>query len=132
MNLASPTEFAYFPGNFPVLIKTGVGCGALPPFSPFLPRWHPDHYGNQLAALGVEVCNEKKVLSENEVVLETEEQYWQIVSLQEKMKTIRVRGTDAGFTLQGSELCVESRVDKQEIIVLKVLLKQSEVKFHPA
>jgi outer membrane protein TolC len=45
--------------------------------------------GNKLAAIGQEVSEDQQSLAKNEVALKTEQQYWQIVSLQEKMKTIQ-------------------------------------------
>ncbi len=44
--------------------------------------------GNRLAKVGEDVSRLKLQLSENEVDLQTEQYYWQLVSLQEKMKTI--------------------------------------------
>ena len=45
-------------------------------------------YGNKLARVGEEASRLQLQLSENEVEKTTEQYYWQIVSLQEKMKTI--------------------------------------------
>lgn len=47
-------------------------------------------YGNKLARVGREVSELKITLSENEVISKTEEYFWQIVSLKEKMKTLDV------------------------------------------
>jgi len=44
--------------------------------------------GNRLAKVGVEVRQLQKQITENEVLLETERYFWQIVMLKEKMKTI--------------------------------------------
>jgi outer membrane protein TolC len=44
--------------------------------------------GNKLASLGEEVSEYKDKLAQYEILLKTEEQYWQIVSLEEKQKTI--------------------------------------------
>ncbi|MDR1023099.1 MAG: TolC family protein [Prevotellaceae bacterium] len=44
--------------------------------------------GNRLAKAGVEVRQLQKQIAENEVLLETERYFWQLVALQEKMKTI--------------------------------------------
>ena len=44
--------------------------------------------GNQLAQLGVDVKEQQQLLTRNEVLLKTEQQYWLLVSLQEKQKTI--------------------------------------------
>ncbi|WP_321517375.1 TolC family protein [uncultured Bacteroides sp.] len=46
--------------------------------------------GNKLAQLGTEVSGYQKKLSEDEVSVTAEQYYWQIVSLQEKMKTIQI------------------------------------------
>ena len=44
--------------------------------------------GNKLAKAGVEVRQLQKQMTDNEVSLTTERYFWQLVSLQEKMKTI--------------------------------------------
>ena len=44
--------------------------------------------GNRLAKVGVEVRQLQKQITENEVLLETERYFWQLVLLNEKMKTI--------------------------------------------
>ena len=46
--------------------------------------------GNKLAQLGTEVSDYQLKLSEDEVAVNAEQYYWQIVSLQEKMKTIQM------------------------------------------
>ena len=45
-------------------------------------------YGNKLARVGEEASRLQLQLSENEVEKTTEQYYWQMVSLQEKMKTV--------------------------------------------
>jgi len=44
--------------------------------------------GNKLANLGVEVSQLQLASTQNDILLETERQYWQIISLGEKMKTL--------------------------------------------
>jgi len=44
--------------------------------------------GNKLAEVGRQASEQKRRLSENETLLKTEEQYWLIVSLDEKVKTL--------------------------------------------
>jgi Outer membrane protein len=46
--------------------------------------------GNKLAQLGTEVSGYQMKLSEDEVSVTAEQYYWQIVSLQEKMKTLQI------------------------------------------
>ena len=48
--------------------------------------------GNRLAKVGVDVSRLKISLSENEVISKTEEYFWQIVSLKEKLNTLDVVG----------------------------------------
>ena len=44
--------------------------------------------GNRLAALGVEVAREKQVMACRDVLAQTEEKYWGLVALAEKLRTI--------------------------------------------
>ena len=44
--------------------------------------------GNKLAKAGVEVRRLQKQMTDNEILLTTERYFWQLVSMQEKMKTI--------------------------------------------
>jgi len=44
--------------------------------------------GNRLAKVGIEAARLQKQIAENDVLLETERCFWQLVSLREKMKTI--------------------------------------------
>jgi outer membrane protein TolC len=44
--------------------------------------------GNRLAKVGVEVSKLQQQLSDDEVLLQTERYYWQLVAMKEKMKTV--------------------------------------------
>jgi outer membrane protein TolC len=44
--------------------------------------------GNRLAKKGIEIRQLQKQMTDNEILLETEHYFWQLVSLKEKMKTI--------------------------------------------
>jgi outer membrane protein TolC len=46
------------------------------------------YYGNKLAKVGSDVSAMKITLSEKEIIIKTEEYFWQIVSLKEKLRTI--------------------------------------------
>jgi multidrug efflux pump subunit AcrB/outer membrane protein TolC len=85
INLIHPTQFAYFPGMSFSMFDRGT-VGALSAFQPVFAGGRI-LYGNQLAKLGTEVSTAQLSLARNEVLLKTEEQYWQIVSLDEKLKT---------------------------------------------
>ncbi len=85
-NLMTPTEFAYFPGmDLNMLDYTNLGhITAVEP----LYMGGQVRNGNKLAALGQEISAHELILSEEEAVIKTEEQYWTLISLKEKMKTI--------------------------------------------
>ncbi len=123
-NLLTASEFAYMPGGTMGLMKKGT-IGMLNIMQPVFAGGRI-YNGNKLASLGEEVSQYKYNLSRDEALLKTEEQYWQIVQLNEKMKTI----------VKYEELLVSlmSRVEdgyKFGIVtkndVLKVKLKHSEV-----
>lgn len=85
-NLATATEFAYFPASSVGLLqKLGVAnIGATQPIY----TGGRLKTANELAALGVDIREEQQTMTQKEVELRTEQQYWQIVALQEKQKTI--------------------------------------------
>jgi len=85
-NLASATQFAYFPNTITGLMKTGT-VGMVTAMQPIFTGGRIVN-GNKLASLGKDVSEDKSRLAQNEVLLKTEEQYWQVVSLNEKEKTI--------------------------------------------
>ena len=102
--------------------------------------------GNHLARVGEEVSRLKLQLTENEVERQTEQYYWQLVSLQEKLKTIAAvesllddihKDVDvavrAGVTLNNDLLQVQLRQNdvesqklklKNGISILQMLLAQ--------
>ena len=102
--------------------------------------------GNRLAKVGEEVSRLQLQLSENEVEKQTEQYYWQLVTLQEKMKTIETvealladicKDVDvavrAGVTMRNDLLQVQLRQNDTEsqkvklqngISIVKMLLAQ--------
>jgi outer membrane protein TolC len=85
-NLQTATEFAYFPSS-QVGILQKLGLANLSIAQPIY-TGGKIKIGNELAALGVTIREEQKQLAEKELLLTTEQQYWQIVALQEKQQTI--------------------------------------------
>ncbi len=85
-NLLHPTQFAYFPSMSTSLMKKGL-VGFLNVIQPLYAGGRITT-GNELAALGEEVSVMKDRLSSDEIIRKTEEQYWMIVSLDEKNRTI--------------------------------------------
>jgi outer membrane protein len=82
--------------------------------------------GNKLASLGVDVSRFKSNITRDEVVLKTEEQYWQIVSLEDKLRTIVAYETMLNSLLAQVKDAYNSGVVMRND-VLKVELKRSEV-----
>lgn len=86
MNLLTPTQFAYFPGmEIKALDYTNVATvSAVQPIF----AGGRIYNGNKLANLGVAIKEDKLQLSSEEVLMQTENYYWQIVTLKEKRKTL--------------------------------------------
>lgn len=82
--------------------------------------------GNKMAQLGVEKNEIVKELSVNDVNLTTEQYYWQVVTLQEKQKTLK----EVASMLQSIEKDAKVAVDagvKLKNDLLQVQLKQTDV-----
>ena len=82
--------------------------------------------GNKLAKLGVEAAELQRTMADDEILLAVEQYYWQIVALEEKMKTI----AEAEALLNRIHIDVKNAlesglVNKNEL--LKVELKQNEL-----
>ncbi len=85
-NLLQPTEFAYFPG---MQIETFdyTNIAALTAIQPIFTGGRIIN-GNKLAKIGVAVNKEQLENKKEEVILKTENYYWQIVMLEEKQQTL--------------------------------------------
>ncbi|MCQ2287111.1 MAG: TolC family protein [Bacteroidales bacterium] len=82
--------------------------------------------GNRLASLGVQAAELQTQLAQQEVLLQTEESYWLVISLQEKEKTIQ----QAQMLLDTLFKDVTTAFDAGVILkndVLKVTLKRNEL-----
>lgn len=123
-NLPTATQFAYFPGmELSMFQRSAIGIinVAQPIYA-----GGKIHTGNKLAALNVDVKEKQQQLTENEVLLKTEQQYWQLMSLQEKQKTL----ANYEALLQDIRKQVDDAYKSGLIIkndVLKVQIKQSEL-----
>ncbi len=123
-NLASAKQFAYMPGGEMGLLKKGT-IGYINAIQPLFVGGRI-YNGNKLAALGEEASLEQQKLAQNEVLLKTEEQYWLLVSLEEKQKTIaKYEKLLNNLMGQVQDAFNSGLVLKND--VLKVKLKQSEV-----
>jgi len=126
-NLATATQFAYFPGmSISALDK--INTGIVSAIQPLYAGGRINN-GNKLASLGIEVSDEKSVMSKNEVLLKTEEQYWLIVSLNEKMNTINSYEKLLDTLYKEVNNAFQNGLITHNDL-LKVKLKQSEVKMN--
>jgi outer membrane protein TolC len=123
-SLLTTKLFAYMPASTMGLMKSGT-FGMLTAVQPIFAGgriWN----GNRLALLGEDVSEQKNKLSQNEVILRTEEQYWQIVSLNEKFKTIqRYEEMLNSLSAQVEDAYKSGMVMKNDL--LKVKVKRSEI-----
>ena len=82
--------------------------------------------GNKLAKVGEDVSRLQLQLSENEVEKQTEQYYWQLVSLQEKMKTIEAVQALLADIYKDVDVAVRAGVAMKNDL-LQVQLRQNEV-----
>ena len=82
--------------------------------------------GNKLAKVGEDVSRLQLQLSENEVEKQTEQYYWQLVSLQEKMKTIEAVQALLADIYKDVDMAVRAGVAMRNDL-LQVQLRQNEV-----
>lgn len=123
-NLANPTQFAYLPGGTTGLLKTGT-IGMVTVTQPVFAGGRIIN-GNKLASLGEDVSELQQKISQNEVLLKTEEDYWLVVSLNEKLKTIqRYEELLNSLLKQVNDAYASGLVMQND--VLKVEVKRSEV-----
>ncbi len=123
-NLGSATQFAYFPGmtlNLIDYLNFGYTMAMQPVFT-----GGRIYNGNKLASTGYEISREKKSMTETEVLVKTEELYWNIIALNEKLVTLDSYrklldnlNHDVSVTLKAG---LVQRTD-----LLKVQLKQNEL-----
>lgn len=126
-NLPAATQFAYFPGiSLSLLDKAAFGS-----ITAVQPVFAGGRIitGNKLAQLGVNVNNSRFILSRSEVLLQTEEQYWLIVSLNEKLKTLYMMGVllDTVYK-QADDAYRAGLINRND--VMKVSIKQSEMRMN--
>lgn len=123
-NLPTATQFAYFPGmELSMMQRTAISV---------LNIAQPIYAGgkittgNKLAALNVDVKGKQQQLTENELLLKTEQQYWRLISLQEKQKTLeKYELLLSDIRKQVDDAFTAGLIIKND--VLKVQIKQSEL-----
>ncbi len=82
--------------------------------------------GNKLAKVGVDVSRLKAEMSENEVELTTEQYFWQVVVLQEKLKTVAQLEKQLSKIEHDVEAAVNAGVTQRNDL-LQVRLKHNDI-----
>lgn len=124
-NLASATQFAFFPGvNMGLLNQFGLGTFNI---TQNLFAGNKVNTGNKLASLNLDVKKQQQNLLEKELMLKAEREFWLVITLKEKLKTID--GYETFLKKLHTE--VNDAVKNGLAIrndLLKVEIKQSELK----
>ena len=131
VNLPNATQFAYFPGMEMSMIDNGV-VGMATAIQPIYAGLQIST-GNKLANLGIEISELQLASAKNQIVLQTEKQYWQIVALEEKKKTLEryiemvdalhkevTDAVEAGLTTRNDQLKVELKQNELQMNVLQL------------
>ena len=126
-NLMTATQFAYFPSSTMEMLKKGT-LGFVNIIQPVFAGGRIVN-GNKLASLGNEVSEYQSRLASEETMRKTEEQYWQIVSLDEKAVTLVKYEELLKSLLKQVEDAYKSGVAMKNDM-LKVKLKLSEVRLN--
>ena len=82
--------------------------------------------GNKLARVGEEAARLQLELSDNEVERQTEQYYWQLVSLQEKMKTVAAIDTLLGNIYKDVDVAVRAGLVMRNDL-LQVQLRRNDI-----
>ena len=82
--------------------------------------------GNRLAQVGEDVSNLQMKLTQNEVDMKTEQYYWQLISLQEKTRTLQAVSTLLAGIHSDVEVAVRAGVAMHNDL-LQVELRQNEL-----
>ena len=124
-HLFPPTQYAYFPD----VTMSYFGKGTIGMISAVQPLFAGGRIitGNALATLGISVSNSRKILSRNEVLLKTEQEYWQLIMLYKKMKAQQLAENllDTLYK-QAGDAWHAGIINRND--VMKVQLKQGDLK----
>jgi len=123
-NLTGATEFAYIPG-MQIGVLDYANFGYVSAVQPVYAGAQVRN-GNKLATLGVEINQQNLALSKDEVKVKTEEYFWLVTSLQEKMKTLLSYEELIDALLKDVEVSYNAGLI-QKSDLLKVQLKKNEL-----
>lgn len=123
--LMSPTQVAYFPGFSMSFLDEGI-AGMATAVQPIFAGGRIFN-GNRLASVGVQASMSQMKLTRDEVLLKTEEQYWQVVSLNQKKGTLDlvINLLDTLYK-QASDAYEAGLINRNDIF--KITMKQNALK----
>jgi multidrug efflux pump subunit AcrB/outer membrane protein TolC len=126
-NLATATQFAYFPATSLKMLDY-MNVADLMVAQPIFTGGRIIN-GNKLATLGYEISKEKQAMTTTEVLVKTEELYWTVITLGEKLRTLD------GYIMLLDTLCHDVNVSLKAGLIhrsdlLKVQLKQNELQMN--
>ena len=126
-NLATATQFAYFPGLSLSMLEKGT-IGMATAIQPIFTGSRIST-GNKLASLGTEVNQIQLTSTKDEVAIETERKFWQIVELGEKLKTLEryIKMVDT-LHKEVTDAFQAGLITRNDL--LKVELKQNELQMN--
>ena len=123
-NLEGATQFAYIPSmtiNAVDYMNLASVTAALPVYAGGQIR-----NGNKLAAIGEDVSRKKQTMTTTEVLVRTDQLYWTIVSMNEKLKTLDSYGALLDTLSRDVANFTEAGLSQKNDL-LKVQLKQNEL-----
>ncbi|MBK9389281.1 MAG: TolC family protein [Bacteroidetes bacterium] len=126
-NLPIATQFTYFPGmalNLVDYLNFGYAMAAQPVFT-----GGRIYNGNKLAKTGVEIYRVKESLTITETLVKTEELYWNIISLNEKLVTVDSYRKLLDTLNRDVSAAVKAGLI-QRTDLLKIQLKQNELEMN--
>ena len=126
-NLATATQYAYVP-NIPIKAMDYMNMVSISAIQPVFSGGRIVN-GNKLAKIGYEVSQQKKLMSTTEVLVKTENIYWNTIALQEKLKTLNSYEKFLNQLLSDAQVSVKAGL-AQRSDLLKVKLKLNELKIN--
>jgi outer membrane protein TolC len=126
-NLASATQYAYVP-NIPIKTLNYMNMASISVTQPLFAGGRIVN-GNKLAKIGYEVSQEKKLMSSTEVLVKTENLYWNTIALQDKLTTLDSYEKLLNQLLSDVSVSVKAGLTQRSDL-LKVQLKMNEVEMN--
>jgi len=126
-NLATATQFAYVP-NIPINALNYINMASISVAQPIYAGGRIIN-GNRLAKLGYEVSQEKKLMSTTQVLVKTENLYWNTIALQDKLTTLNSYEKLLNQLLSDVSVSVKAGLTQRSDL-LKVQLKMNEVEMN--